>query len=55
MDTALPKDRMSIISSFYDGILNYLDFRITNAYTEEGIHTKMKLIKRQGGAFQVRI
>ncbi len=35
----------------HDGILNYFDFRITNAYTE-GVHTKMKLIKRQGFGYR---
>lgn len=33
------------------GILNYFDFHITNAYTE-GVHTKMKLIKRQGFGYR---
>lgn len=35
----------------HDSILNYFDFRITNAYTE-GVHTKMKLIKRQGFGYR---
>lgn len=35
----------------YDAILNYFDFYITNAYTE-GVHTKMKLIKRQGFGYR---
>jgi transposase len=34
-----------------EGILNYFDFRVTNAYTE-GVHTKMKLIKRQGFGYK---
>lgn len=34
-------------------ILNFFDFRITNAYTE-GIHTKCKLIKRLGFGFRNR-
>lgn len=34
-----------------DKILNYFDYRITNAYTE-GIHTKCKLIKRIGFGFR---
>lgn len=32
-------------------ILNFFDYRITNAYTE-GIHTKLKLIKRVGFGFK---
>lgn len=32
-------------------ILNFFDYRITNAYTE-GIHTKLKLIKRIGFGFR---
>lgn len=35
----------------HDSILNYFDFRITNSYTE-GVHTKMKLIKRQGFGYR---
>lgn len=34
-----------------DEILNFYDYRITNAYTE-GIHTKLKLIKRIGFGFR---
>ncbi len=39
------------LEKYQDGILNYFDFHITNAYTE-GVHTKMKLIKRQGFGYR---
>ncbi len=39
------------LERYRDGILNYFDFHITNAYTE-GVHTKMKLIKRQGFGYR---
>ena len=39
------------LEKYHDSILNYFDFRITNAYTE-GVHTKMKLIKRQGFGYK---
>jgi transposase len=39
------------LEKHHDAILNYFDFRITNAYTE-GVHTKMKLIKRQGFGYR---
>jgi len=39
------------LEKYHDSILNYFDFKITNAYTE-GVHTKMKLIKRQGFGYR---
>ena len=39
------------LEKHHDSILNYFDFHITNAYTE-GVHTKMKLIKRQGFGYR---
>lgn len=39
------------LERYHDGILNYFDFYVTNAYTE-GVHTKMKLIKRQGFGYR---
>lgn len=39
------------LEKYHDSILNYFDFHITNAYTE-GVHTKMKLIKRQGFGYR---
>jgi transposase len=44
-------DWAKTLERHYDPILNYFDFRITNAYTE-GVHTKMKLIKRQGFGYR---
>jgi len=40
-----------ILEYWQDEILNFFDYRITNAYTE-GIHTKLKLIKRIGFGFK---
>ncbi len=39
------------LERYHDSILNYFDFHVTNAYTE-GVHTKMKLIKRQGFGYK---
>lgn len=44
-------DWAKTLERHHDSILNYFDFRITNAYTE-GVHTKMKLIKRQGFGYK---
>jgi len=44
-------DWAKTLERHHDAILNYFDFRITNAYTE-GVHTKMKLIKRQGFGYR---
>jgi len=44
-------DWAGTLERFYEGILNYYDFRVTNGYTE-GVHTKMKLIKRQGFGYR---
>lgn len=44
-------DWVKTLERHHDSILNYFDFHITNAYTE-GIHTKMKLIKRQGFGYK---
>ena len=44
-------DWAKTLERHYNEILNYFDFRITNAYTE-GVHTKMKLIKRQGFGYR---
>jgi transposase len=44
-------DWAKTLERYHDSILNYFDFRITNAYTE-GVHTKMKLIKRQGFGYK---
>lgn len=44
-------DWAKTLERHHDSILNYFDFHITNAYTE-GIHTKMKLIKRQGFGYK---
>lgn len=44
-------DWAKTLERHHDAILNYFDFRITNAYTE-GVHTKMKLIKRQGFGYK---
>lgn len=44
-------DWAKTLESHHDSILNYFDFHITNAYTE-GVHTKMKLIKRQGFGYK---
>lgn len=39
------------LANWQEEILNFFDYRITNAYTE-GIHTKLKLIKRLGFGFK---
>lgn len=39
------------LTNWQEEILNFFDYRITNAYTE-GIHTKLKLIKRLGFGFK---
>ncbi len=44
-------DWAKTLERHHDAILNYFDFHITNAYTE-GVHTKMKLIKRQGFGYR---
>ena len=44
-------DWAKTLEKFHDPILNYFDFQVTNAFTE-GIHTKCKLIKRQGFGFK---
>jgi transposase len=44
-------DWAKTLERHHDPILNYFEFRITNAYTE-GVHTKMKLIKRQGFGYR---
>ena len=44
-------DWAKTLEKYHDSILNYFDFYITNAYTE-GVHTKMKLIKRQGFGYR---
>lgn len=41
----------STLEYWKEEILNFYDYRITNAYTE-GIHTKLKLIKRIGFGFK---
>jgi transposase len=44
-------DWAKTLERFREPILNYYDFQITNAFTE-GVHTKCKLIKRQGFGFR---
>jgi transposase len=39
-----------ISQRFHNAILNYFDFQVTHAFTK-GVHTKCKLIKRQGFGF----
>jgi transposase len=44
-------DWAKTLERFHDPILNYFDYQVTNAFTE-GVHTKCKLIKRQGFGFK---
>ena len=44
-------DWAKTLERFHDPILNYFDYHVTNAFTE-GVHTKCKLIKRQGFGFR---
>lgn len=44
-------DWAKTLERWYDTILNYFDYRITNGYTE-GMHTKFKLLKRLGYGFK---
>ena len=44
-------DWAKTLERWYDTILNYFDYRITNGFTE-GMHTKFKLLKRLGYGFR---
>lgn len=44
-------DWAKTLERWYEGILNYFEYRVTNGYTE-GMHTKFKLLKRLGYGFR---
>lgn len=44
-------DWAKTLERWYEPILNYFDYMITNGYTE-GMHTKFKLLKRLGYGFR---